>query len=684
MRSRRSVSRPGATALVLLTALMFSSACDATAPDSVPPGVAWAPAPVRLEGLSVLAEADAEGFRLHTASGDRTFLPGVDFSGDIPGGSATGVPTPTGDEYGNQLNKMGEMGIRVVRVYSLLPPEFYAALSYYNGEHPSAPLYLVQGVRTPDESYVAEGGTLYDPGADAAFTAELQDVSAAVHGALERDAGGGAAPLRWYVDVSRWLAGWVVGTEWDPQAIARTDEEERDAPYEPGAYFAATSEATATERWLARHLDVLAAAEHDRGVSVPISFVNWPTTDPLDHPEEPVASDDAVSIDAEHVLPTDDWPGGTFASFHAYPFYPDFLRHEPGLQATLRGGRPDPYAGYVLALREHFTSMPLVIAEVGVPASVGSAHRGPRGRDQGQHTEQEAMQINADLLTLVHDQGAAGAFISSWVDDWDRPSWNTAASRDSARRAYWQDPLTSEQWTGITKHDSDFVPGSLDNAFAPTGALRGFVVRPTASYVHLFVRGRGRMPGTMKLLVNTVPGGGADYRVVIDSQEGRARAYVRAELDPLRLYTDEDLSLQDSGKRWHLFRQLTNGSQVVGGKRLPAEVTEVGVLVQGDWDPNAASYNSLATWRPDPAKRSIRLRIPWSMLGLADPSSRLALGAGNPAEVVPVEALKLSVEVDGSTSRLSYAWPTWESTGVKQRPAAGSDVLVAAYRELAP
>ena len=104
---------------------------------------------------------------------------------------------------------------------------------------------------------------------------------------------------------------------------------------------------------------------------MPIAFANWPTTDPLHHPEEPLAQEDLVGVDAEHVLPTDAWPGGTFASFHAYPDYPDFQRYEPGLQRTGWRGRPDPYAGYVRALREHFTSMPLLITEVGFALVAG-------------------------------------------------------------------------------------------------------------------------------------------------------------------------------------------------------------------------------------------------------------------------------------------------------------------------
>ena len=71
--------------------------------------------------------------------------------------------------------------------------------------------------------------------------------------------------------------------------------------------------------------------------------------------DEPLAAEDLVGVDANHVRATDAWPGGTFASFHAYPYYPDFLRHEPAYRRRLNGAK-DAYAGYLADLAAHFTS----------------------------------------------------------------------------------------------------------------------------------------------------------------------------------------------------------------------------------------------------------------------------------------------------------------------------------------
>lgn len=676
------MARGGTTALLLAVALVLT-ACTGGSGDDEGEGdaVSWRPAPTEVDGLSVLAESDADGFRLHTASGDKEFLPGINLGSTVPTRQPGELDVLTAEDYRRWFSGMADLGIRVVRIYTLHPPAFYDELDAWNRAHPDAPLYLVQGVYLPDESYVEEDRTLYTPAVDDAFTDELRAVSDAVHGDLEREPRPGHASGTWSTDASRWIISWIVGVEWDPEATHRTDRVDADRPYEPGEYFVASDDATATERWIARHMDGLAAAEHERGTSVPIALANWPTTDPLTHPEEPLAQEDLAGVDAEHVQPTDAWPGGTFASYHAYPYYPDFQRHEPGLQVR-HDGRTDPYAGYLTALKEHHTSMPVLITEFGVPASLGTAHRGPLGRDQGNHSEQEAMRIDAELLHLIHDRGLSGGFVFSWTDEWFKRTWNTMESQDPTRRQLWHDPLTNEQWFGIVATDSAPVPDSRRDLAPETGPVEYVLAEADASYLHLKVAGRDGVPEQLDLLVDTLPGSGPDYRVRVDTVAGEARAYVRRELEPIRLYTAQPVDLPDADEPWHLFRQIVNRALVVDGERFPAETEDIGNLVEGTWDPEDPDYDSLATWQVLEDHDTVRLRIPWPMVGLADPSARMALGSGRPAELVPIDGLGLTIKVDGATERLDYAWPTWNHIEYTERPLAGIDVLEDAFRDL--
>lgn len=675
--------RLGTAAAVGALVLACLSGCGAD--ELAPVGTDWSPAGVEIDGLRVLAESDAQGFRLHTASGDKTFLPGVNLGSTTPlhqPGEVGGIPA---DQFATWLEQMGGLGIRVVRVYTLLPPGFYDELAAHNRAHPRDPIYLVQGAYLPDESYV-ERGSLYDPPVDGAFSQELADLSDAVHGDLERDPSPGRAGGVYRTDVSEWLAGWIIGVEWDPAGVERTDRLDAEAAYRPGEYFVADPEASATERWIARHMDELAAAEAARGTSVPVAMAGWPASDPLEHPEEPLAYEDAVTVDPMHVLPTAAWPGGTFASYHLYPHFPDFQRYEPDIQDERWNGAGDPYAGYVVEMREHFEgTMPLLVTEFGVPSSLGMAHYGARGRDQGNHTEQEAMATVADLMRLLHGKGASGAFVFSWEDEWFKRTWNTLEHQDPERRQLWHDPLTNEQWFGLVATDPDPLVDASAELVPDSGAYEYVHVWADAAWVHVEVTFRDAVPARLDLGADVVPTpAGDDYRVSVDLTGRAARVEVRRELDPIRLDHAVRAYRPGTERPWHLYSLLTNRPFGVRGKPYPAEYFDVGRLVEGDWDPASASYNSNATWQVDEDRRTVRLRIPWAMLGLADPSARTALGPGIPAELVPVDGIRIGLDADGEPTELDFTWPRWNFTTYTTRYKAGVEVVEDAFRTLAP
>jgi hypothetical protein len=670
-------------ALAGCTLLSGGGGEDSAQAAATGPGLSWAPAPLTEAGMQVLADADGTRFALHTASGDKTFLPGVNLGSTTPPHHRDELAVGA-EDYRRWFVQMGDLGVRVVRVYTIHPPAFYDELASYNRAKPDRPLYLVQGIYLPDESYAEGVGTLYDGRVDRAFAAEIADASAAVHGQLARAPQPGRASGIWTTDVSAWLTAWIVGVEWDPHGVTRTDQRHRHAPYTAGRFFTAAADATPTERWLARHLDALAAAEAVHGDSAPIAFTNWPTVDPLDHPDEPDPGEDQVGVDANHVVATDAWPAGTFASYHAYPYYPDFLRHEEQLWHSEYDGRRDPYAGYLRRLREHHATMPVMVTEFGVPSSLGSAHEGPLGRNQGGHSEQTAMQVDADLLRLIHAQGMAGGLVFAWTDEWFKRTWNTMRHQAPAeRRQLWHDPLTNEQYFGLVATDPGPVPDGGAELTSPTGPLAQVRAQADASYLHLEVAFRDDVPAHLRVSSDTVSSpAGDDYRIDLDLHDRTGQVWVREELDPVRLDTAAEQYVPDVGEPWHRYRLLTKRRTVLGSTVLPAETQDVGELVEGSWDPAERGYDSRATWQVAEPEQLVRLRVPWAMLGLSDPSSRTALGEGRPAVVEVVERLGLTFEADGERVAMDYTWSPWNYVDHTERLKSGVDVLAEAFREL--
>ena len=666
------------------------------------PEVSWAPAPRQVRGLTVLAQAGKGRYALHTTHGDVGFLAGVNLGATTPG-HQPGELAITAADYRRWFAEMRDLGIRAVRIYTIHPPAFYDELAAYNHAHPEAPLYLVQGVYLPDESYTTKPRGLYDPAVSAAFDAELRDAVGAVSGDLDRTPRRGRADGHWRTDVTPWLAAWIIGVEWDPFGVLRTDKVDRGAAAVHGRYFRSTADATPTERWLAGKMDRLAALEAARGLSTPIAFTNWPTTDPLRHPTEPLPREDLVGVDANDVRPTAAWPAGTFASYHAYPYYPDFQRHEPALRRYELDGRVDPYAGYLAELRAHHGEMPVMITEFGVPSSIGSGHEGPLGRDQGDHSEQEAIRTDAELLRVIRRERLAGAFLFSWIDEWFKFTWNTLPRQQPVadRRQLWHDPWTNEQWFGLVATDAGTPnPEGRVVQESPTG-VREIRLATDPSWLHLRVRLDHPAKGMLTLGFDVVPGGAprlpgstaadgkSDYAVVLDLDKGSGQAYVRPALDPLPLdYSPLPRGVVRATDGWDEMRLSTNRSLVVPttGKRLPYETMDAGRLRRGTWDPASPDYDSRATWQAD--GQDVTIRIPWMQLGIVDPSSRRALVPrmrnGKPvATTVPVPKVGLRVisSTDGM-ARTTLAWDVWNVVHPTERLKAGSEAYEQALRDV--
>ena len=158
-----------------------------------------------------------------------------------------------------------------------------------------------------------------------------------------------------------------------------------------------------------------------------------------------------MTVDPMHLHATGRWPGGFFASYHAYPYYPEFLGLDPAYQTYKRpAGKTDPYAGYLHELRAHHKGQAVMITEFGQPTSIGLAHSGPLGRDQGGHSEADSAAKNADMMSAIEQEGYAGGMVFEWADEWFKFTWNTLPLEvPSGRRQLWRNPLTNEEHFGV-------------------------------------------------------------------------------------------------------------------------------------------------------------------------------------------------------------------------------------------
>jgi len=709
---------PGLAWLALVT-LIFLVGCSAGSDDASEPPYATR----KVEGLQLPAQVQGQALAAATADGfERRFWAGVNLGSTVPG-TQPGEVAATRSDYDRWLEGIGDLGARAVRIYTILRPAFYDALAAYNEEHSDEPLFFIQGVWIPEEEFLSTGNA-YAPAVTDGFKSEIADAVAVVHGDAKLPERPGHADGSYAADVSRWLLAFSIGVEWDPHAVQSTDKlNAGKAPYQ-GRYFTASAQATPMESWLASMLDYTADRDAARGWSRPLTFTNWLTLDPLDHPYEPLPEEDLVSVDATHIAATAAWPGGFFASYHAYPYYPDFMRLTPAYQTYKRprDGKADPYSGYLHALKQHHGDQAVMITEVGVPSSLGNAHRGPLGRDQGDHSEQEALAINEDLLRNIAEEGYAGGILFEWTDEWFKFTWNTVDFELPAdRRQLWRNDLTNEERFGLVATEPGTEPvvvlDGRDDEWDDNGsqviAESGGEVREVRAvkdeqYLYLLLRldedeNWKDSPLTVGLDVRDgankgLPGHDgvypqADVAVKVGPDD-RAEVLQAAWWEPTRvqyglgrgyIQVDEAQMQRGSGAWVHPMQILNRPYTVPAtGEKRPVEVREITEVGSGSGDPDSDDFDVRTLVAAE--GKVVEIRLPWALLGFSDPSSLQLYDAKRDGSVGRLDARRIGIAVADADGQLltttGYAWEPWQRVTWHERRKAGFDELGAAMREL--
>ena len=671
-----------------------------------------------------------EGNNLVTYDGKKwkpQFWNGINMGATLAG-HAPGELAPTKEDYLRWFPKMKAMNVDVLRVYTILSPQFYEALNQFNAGRKD-PLWLVQGVWSPEEELIGkdeEGRDAYDPKITGGFEGEIRDAVRVVHGDADIPPRRGHASGHFDADVSQYMLGWMLGTEWYPYAVKVTDDAHPNQKPYSGKYFRAKKGATAFESWLASMLDVMAKEEMKYGWQHPASFTNWLTTDPLSHPEEAFPQEDLVSVDPTHLGPTSAWKAGYYAAFHVYPYYPDFLRFEKKYQDyKTPDGRTDPYSGYLNELRRYVKDMPLVVAEFGVPSSRGMAHYGPLGRNQGHHTEKEQGSIEATLLKDMRQEGYDGGFLFAWQDEWFKFTWNTAEiDIPPDRRPMWLNRLTNEQNFGVLAEsagkmkDRIFLDGkTADWKNHPNVSKKSYPgmdlsVTHDEAYLYLLAKkkdgdwsfpkdelnvGFGTKSGGSKTADAapglTFPKGGIQTLLKINGRSN-SKMFINSAYDYHTWTYGSQLNMiltvpnggnVDTGKfllwKLALSRPLTLPQS---GRKIPFEEFDVGKMKPGITDPSSPKYDSLADWY---AKGDVlEVRIPWTMLGYTDPSElKVWDNLYKAGKIKPVKSPGLRVypalKKTGNTEiiPLYYTWKGWDDPKSYERKKQSYYIMQRAF-----
>lgn len=652
---------------------------------------------------------------IHNGRPEDFFIKGVNLGVGKPG-SFPGEMQITKEEYMRWFKQIADMNANTVRVYTIHPPEFYEALFEYN-LFTDKPLYIFHGVWL-NEDALTEYYNAYVPEITGDFEKEIEKLIDVLHGnaVISPVAGHASGTYRW--DVSPYVAGYILGIELDTAFVINTNEENAHITSFDGDYLY-TRDASPHECWLAQMGDFTIGFEQKKyGVQKPISWVNWLTTDPLWHDNEPSKSnpdsmqEDAVSVDTEHILAKETFNAGLFAAYHIYPYYPEFMMFQPEYTNYIDDdGEPNPYKAYLLDLKRHH-SVPVVVAEFGLPSSRGCTHENIlTGYNQGALTEQQQGEYVADMFDDIVSANYAGGLVFTWQDEWFKRSWNTMDYDLPDRRPFWSNYQVSEQCFGlmafepgkngsVSYADGDISEWTGQNPVAGDSGLRLYTMSDE-KFIYLMIWDEGGdMEGKKYIIgVDSLAGQGnfdfggmdvsfsraANHAIVIDGKNNSSvlvdayyDAYYRQYSLLGIIQRDERFEIKNSGifnpMRLMLSAQLT---LPLTGEIIGQRSYETGKLTHGNSNPDSKDYNSLSDFYINPEYRAIEMRIPWQLLNVADPSGKKIVGDLYDKDYFDINATDISsfnleiISVKNGEVQLrgsgSYYWPPWETPDYHER-----------------
>lgn len=631
--------------------------------------------------VEAFAQTEDESILLTQNGKKETFyIKGVDIGSSTPGKWSTEYAIDK-ETYLRWFEQIQDMGANTIRIYTVYGEAFYDALYEYNKDN-EHPLWLLQGVRIDD--YTLNNRV---SGTDDSFLGQFIKNSTiavdVIHGRrkITLSKKGVLASGNYTKDVSEWVLGYIIGDNWDPTTVAYTNEMyghmDEWTSYE-GEYMSAKANSKPFEVVLAKIGDeVLKYESRKYKTQRLIAFSNHPITDPFIYNQEIRKYFTKVSeIDVDQIVCTKKVISGQFASYHAYPYFPDFLRYMDDWSPL--GLNKDEYTdgntyrAYLTALTNHHT-MPVVISEFGTSTARTMSYRErDDGRNSGLLTEQEQGEVLKRSYEDIVASGANGACVFSWNDEWCKRTWNTMHAVNTKRSAFWSDFQTGEQFFGLMALDPGekesvcYVDGDVSEWKEEDKIISGdteLSVKYDEKFIYFLVKKEDINIDEDVLYIpfDITPKSGSsycenmnlkferavDFLMVIDGKDN-SRVLVQERYDALRstystilyrhnTYQKERMPDQSSpkfveinlllekikfedrfvGENFIMEMQGQGNEEILENWGKPVTF-ETGRLTYGNANPNSENFNSIADFIA--CGEYIEIRLPWQLLNFADPS----------------------------------------------------------------
>lgn len=646
---------------------------------------------------------------------EKTFLKGVNIGAAKPG-YFPGEFGITKNDYLRWFKYIKEMNSNVIRVYTLQMPEFYEALYEFN-RYSSEPLYIIHGVWL-DEELMLEEMDAFNGNVINTFKSEINKVIDATHGETTIEEIKGKAYGEYTKDISPYVAGYILGIEWEPNFTKNTNDVNKDMKDFDGKWLH-TKNANPIEIFFAQVGEH--AIEYETSnyrTQKPIAFSNWVTTDIISHNDDLDDQNRIVNIDERKIKSKENFKSGLFVSYHIYPYYPDFLNYDEEYTKYVdENGNKNSYEAYLKKLISYYDDRPVVVSEFGIPTSRGITHEDlARGFNQGMVNETEQGLMNKAMLEDIHSTGYAGAIIFSWQDEWFKRTWNTMDMDDPDARPYWADKMTSEEFFGLLSFD----PGNKKSVSYNDGNTKEWkkadlitesenlklYMKSDEEYVYFRINKKNLDINNDEIIIPidvTKKSGSSkvkDYELTFNKNADfiiKINGKDNSTLEVQNYYDTNDflfhskIKTNKNSNKFNILKQTILGKSYmpVSKKTIDHKEFEVGKLIYGNGNPKSKDYNSLSDFIVK--EDDIEIRIPWLMLNISNPSQKLAIDDFNVEkeikhvniENISAGAYLIDNKVSTEEAQMkSYTWDKWEMPTYHERLKESYYIMQEAFKNI--
>lgn len=501
--------------------------------------------------------------------------------------------------YRQFIAQISKMGGNCIRVYDLLPPEFYRALYEYNLENADDPLYFMQSVATPD-NIDSEGALSAD--AQNALKKNIEYIINAVHGnAVVPDVGSRKGGT-YITDVSPYLAGFIVETDTSAKTVAVVNTGNAGYTY-AGKYISSTS-GTAAEGLIAMLCDYTCSYQQTaygflspvgaEGNAALAAGVSW-------------SGDTGMKLDLSKLTASDKVGGNFFLSYGLQPDDAALLNNSAAFASYKDDSGSYPYGGYIHAFKQSQSRYPVLIDRFGLSTNTNAYEKETSVNGL---TETEQGKGIVRMLKAIKTEGFLGGLISDYNDNWSESSSEFAPlTLPSKDNALWQNTLDPAENSGVTAMEPT-ASSEIGLSLKDNDLMTEMQISSDASYVYLTILFNGEIDYDKEQLI-----------IGIDTYQRNNGEY---------RYDPKYFATSLSGMEFVIKFESKNTAAI---------------YVVPSYDRNKGNYSSKETYAGIydyicqlnygsfesghsnfyQSGSTIHLRLPWSLLNFTDPTKKMVI-----------------------------------------------------------